>query len=158
MDFQKKKVLVVEDDQLLRKIIIGQLSLKYLTIPAGDGQSALEQVEIQKPDIVVLDLMLPKLDGFGFLEKLRASPDPEWAKIPVLVASNLSDSKSIQRAKEYGILEYYIKADIGSGTLLNRINRYFTQGDYFLGFAGWPLFTPQSRADKRLWPILDKAT
>lgn len=128
MTAENKTVLVVEDDGMLRNIIVDQLSLEYKTIPAADGQEALELVKTQKPDIVVLDLLLPKLDGFGFLEELRSSPDSELANTKVLVVSNLSDPKSIEKAKKYGILEYYIKSDIQAGVLQNRINRYFTKG------------------------------
>jgi DNA-binding response OmpR family regulator len=124
-----KKILVVEDDELLRKIIIDQLtSLGYLVLPAADGEEAIQQAEKNKPGIIVLDLLLPKLDGFGVLKKLRSSADPELAKTAVLVVSNLSDSNSIQWAKDYGVLEYYIKSDIELGILGNRIERYFTQG------------------------------
>ncbi len=123
-----KTILVVEDDDMLRDIIIGQLSLKYPVIPARDGEEAAAKVESDKPGIVILDLLLPKLDGFGFLEKLRSSPDPETAKTAVLVVSNFSDQSRIDRAKEFGVLEYYIKSDIQMGILINRVNRYFTQG------------------------------
>ncbi len=128
MAYQNKKILVVEDDDLLRRIITNQLSANYTIISAADGEEALQQTESQRPDIIVLDLLLPKLDGFGFLEKLRNSPDPVLAKTVVLVVSNLSDPKNIERASQYKVLEYYIKSDLQLGILLNRVNRYFAQG------------------------------
>lgn len=128
MPISNKIILVVEDDDLVRKAIVDQIHSQYPTIEAHDGEEGLQLAESQKPGIVVLDLLMPKLDGFGFLEKLRASPDPELAQTAVVVASNLSDSKSIDRAKQYGVLEYYIKSDIQAGILLNRITRYFTKG------------------------------
>ena len=124
-----KTILVVEDDELLRKIMIDQLTrLGFAVISAADGEQAIQQIEQQRPGIIVLDLLLPKLDGFGVLKRLRASPDAELAKTAVLVVSNLSDAKSIQSAKDYGVLEYYLKSDVELGILGNRITRYFTQG------------------------------
>lgn len=125
---QNKKILVVEDDDMLRKILIDQFSQKYTTVAARDGLEALEQVKSQKPDMIILDLLMPRLDGFGFLEKLRHLPEPDLAKTAVMVVSNFSDQSSIDRTKGYGVIEYYIKSDVQMGILINRINRYFSQG------------------------------
>ncbi len=125
---ENQTILVVEDDDLLRKVIIDQLTIKYPAIPARDGKEALELATSHKPGIIILDLLMPKLDGFGFLKQLRNSPDPDLAQTAILVVSNLSDPSSIEMTKQYGVLEYYIKSDIQAGLLLNRVTRYFTQG------------------------------
>ena len=128
MPFSDKRILVVEDDDLLRKVVMDQLSEQYVAIPASNGKEAIEKIEVQKPDFIVLDLLLPLLDGFGVLEWLRSMPDPKIAKTPVLVVSNLADQASIAKAQKFGILEYYTKADISLGVLINRINRFITKG------------------------------
>lgn len=128
MSLADKKILVVEDDDLLRQTLIDQLMRWYLGIPAKDGAEALEQITLSRPDAMVLDLMLPKVDGFEVLKKVRSLADPALANLPVLVFSNASDPESVNRAKQFNILEYYIKADIKLGIIGNRLNRYFTNG------------------------------
>ncbi len=123
-----KKILVVEDDAELRKIIIDQLIDEYVITSAEDGEDAIAQIAANRPDAIVLDLLLPKLDGFGVLEKLRAMPEQELAHIPVVVVSNLSDQASMDKANQYHIEEYFVKSDINFGTLSNRIKRLFTIG------------------------------
>lgn len=128
MDKNDKKVLVVEDDDLLRKLMVEQLTGKYPVIAASDGEEAIKQIEAERPGMIVLDLLLPKLDGFGVLEKLRTLADSALAATPVLVVSNLNDSMNILRAKQYKVLEYYVKSDVNFGILVNRITRYFRDG------------------------------
>ncbi len=129
MSYSDKKILVVEDDDMLRKIVVDQLSSTFNVIPVKDGEEAVAQIEQSKPDVIVLDLLLPKLDGFGVLAKLRAMSDPFIAITPVLVVSNLSDQASIKKAEEYKVLEYYIKSDISMGILTNRIKRIFNSAE-----------------------------
>lgn len=125
MDSTNKKILVVEDDDMLRSIVISQLSAKYAVVSARDGEEALIQIEKEKPDLMVLDLMLPKLDGFGVLEKLRAMADPQVSKTPVFVVSNLNTPESMAKALGYGIEAYFLKMDVSLGTLSHRIDRFF---------------------------------
>lgn len=116
-----KKILIVEDDDMLRSILVSQLGLAYSVIPAADGQEAMQQIKTFHPHLILLDLLLPKIDGFQILEQLRALPDPEAAQTKVVVISNLSDIESIQKAQKYGIAEYFTKVDIDLGTLKGRI-------------------------------------
>lgn len=124
----QKKILVVEDDELLRNMIVDQLSLNYTILTARDGQEALDQLEPGRPDAIVLDLLLPKVDGFTVLSKLRELPDKELAHTSVIVVTNLNDPESIKRVREHHVEEYFIKADINFGILLNRIKRLFNSG------------------------------
>lgn len=128
MDDSNKKILVVEDDASMRNIIMDEISKKYLVIPAQDGEDALQKISQDRPDLIILDLLIPKVDGFQVLQKLRDLPDPELSKIPVIVVSNLADLESMHKAKQFGIEEYFIKYDIRMGTLTNRIRRVFVQG------------------------------
>jgi CheY-like chemotaxis protein len=125
MGFSDKKILIVEDDDMLRNIVFDQLKDKYLVIIAKDGQEALDQIELSKPDLIILDLLLPKVDGFTILEKLRANPDPVVAGTPVVVVSNLSDQESVQRAEQYKIVAYFMKVDVSMGSLTRMIERVF---------------------------------
>lgn len=128
MSYSDKKILVVEDDDMLRNLILSQLIGRYLVVPASDGEEALHQVEASRPDLIVLDLLLPKIDGFKFLEKLRAMPEQVLAKTPVLVVSNLSDNESIERANKYKVEAYFMKSDVTMGILTKRIDRICNAG------------------------------
>jgi two-component system, OmpR family, alkaline phosphatase synthesis response regulator PhoP len=112
MDNKPKKILVVEDDADLRNILIDGLKpLNYQIVPAEDGEQAMELLLDQKPDLVLLDLLLPKLDGFKVLERLRQYPDKVIAETKVIVLSNLWSDKDILRAQALKVDEYYVKAN-----------------------------------------------
>lgn len=123
-----KKVLIVEDDQVLQKIIVDQLANNFLVVTASDGEEALSIIAREKPDTIVLDLLLPKVDGFAVMQSLRSMDDVAMAHTPVIVVSNLSDQEKINKAHEYKIEEYFLKSDINMGILLNRIKRIFNSG------------------------------
>ncbi len=102
------KILVVEDDSILSKAY--KLILKnkgHDVLLAGNGREALKLADKEKPEIILLDLLMPILDGIGFLEKYQ--PDqPDKAK--VIVLSNLGDEKKVNRAMELGAYKYIVKA------------------------------------------------
>lgn len=124
-NFTNKKILIVEDDDMLRGILLEQLASKYLIMPAKDGIEALQQIDANRPDLILLDLLLPKLDGFEVLARLRNLADPQLARTPVLVVSNLSDEASMERAREYNIEDYYTKANVNVEILTKRIEQIF---------------------------------
>jgi CheY-like chemotaxis protein len=125
MTDEQKKILVVEDDNMLRNIIMSQLQAKYKVIPARDGQEALQQIEKQRPHAIILDLALPKVDGFGVLERLRSMADTGLAQTPVIIVSNLSSQQDQDRAKGYNVDAYYTKAQVNLGTVMERIHQLF---------------------------------
>lgn len=106
-----KFVLVVEDDPILKNLLGHTLAGKYQTLYASDGNEALALFEQNKPVLVLLDLMLPTMDGFAVLQALRSRPD-EGKTVPVIVVSNLGQQKDIDRAKELGATDYLIKAEV----------------------------------------------
>ncbi len=108
----KKILLVVEDDSDLRNVLVDGLNhLNYQIIQAEDGEQAVELLLDQKPDLVLLDLLLPKLDGFQVLERIRRYPDKTIAETKVVVLSNLWSNKDILRAQALKIDEYFVKAN-----------------------------------------------
>ena len=112
---------------MLRNIIVSQLTPEYKVIPARDGVEALQLVQEQRPDLIVLDILLPKLGGFGVLETMRSMPDTAMAQTPVLVLSNLADPQNIERAKQYNVLDYFTKSDATLGVIVNRVKRFFAE-------------------------------
>lgn len=101
-----KKVLVVDDEATVRYLLSHVLThAGYLVEVATDGEAALERIQASRPDLVVLDLMMPGLDGWGVLERLMSSPSHP----PVLVVSAHGDSETPQRAVAAGAAGYMTK-------------------------------------------------
>jgi CheY-like chemotaxis protein len=95
------RVLIVEDDEATRAILVGMLDREGCRVDvAENGLTALERVRKAKPDIILLDLLMPKMDGFEFLATLRATPDGSGIPIVVLTAKDLSDSERERLAGE----------------------------------------------------------
>jgi DNA-binding response OmpR family regulator len=119
-DSKKKKILVIEDDIFLRKIINKKLLEEdYLVIEAPDGEKGLKAVKEKKPDLVLLDLVLPEMDGFEALEKIKK--DPATFKIPVIILSNLGQKYDIEKGLKAGAADYLVKAHFTPGEIISRI-------------------------------------
>jgi DNA-binding response OmpR family regulator len=104
-------ILVVEDDPILKNLLGHTFAGKYQTLYASDGNEALALFEQNKPVIVLLDLMLPTMDGFAVLESIRTRTDA-LKDTPILVISNLGAEKDIERAKSLGANDYLVKAEV----------------------------------------------
>lgn len=105
------KVLVVEDDSVMRTIEIKNVKEQgYQVLEAEDGQKAIELVSSERPNLVLLDLLLPTVDGFHVLETIRKHQDPQIAKTPVLVFSNLWSDKDLLRVQDLKVDGYFVKA------------------------------------------------
>lgn len=119
----KKNVLFVEDDTFLADILQQALTQAGFAIKiARDGEEALTMVKAEKPDIILLDLLLPKLDGFGVLEKLRA--DPATTALPVIILSNLMDQESMSKGKRLGVSAYMVKASTVPDEIVVKIKEF----------------------------------
>jgi len=118
----KPTILLVEDDPFLSSIL--QLKLdkeNFKTIRAADGEEALNLLTEQgiKPDVILLDLILPKKNGFEVLETIRQ--DPTLEKLPVIIISNLGQPSDIDRGKSLGVIDYFVKAKLSVDELVNKI-------------------------------------
>lgn len=115
-----KFILVVEDDPVLKNLLGHTFAGKYQTLYASDGNEALSLFEAHKPALVLLDLMLPTMDGFAVLETIRKRTDAS-KDTPVIVVSNLGADKDKERAKSLGANEYLVKAEVSVEEIVNRI-------------------------------------
>ncbi len=116
------KVLLVEDDNFLREISSKKLVKEGFTVyEAIDGEQALKGVEEVKPDIVLLDIILPAIDGFQILANIRSNKDPEIAKIPVIMLSNLGQEDDIKKAMDIGANDYLVKAHFTTEEIVEKI-------------------------------------
>ena len=106
-----KFILVVEDDPVLKNLLGHTFAGKYQTLYASDGNEALALFESNKPALVLLDLMLPTMDGFAVLEHIRSRPDA-LKSTPIIIVSNLGQQKDVEKAKALGANEYLVKAEV----------------------------------------------
>ena len=118
-----KKILVVEDDKFLMSTYRLKLqAADFETKFASNGEEALEILNNFKPDLILLDLIMPIKDGFSTLEEIKANP--VLSKIPVVVASNLGQPEDISKSKKLGALDYIVKRDVTLSDLINKIKKY----------------------------------
>jgi DNA-binding response OmpR family regulator len=102
------QILIIEDDRFLSSILKGRLEKEGFTVlQAFDGEEGLTVLRQNRPDLILLDLIMPKKSGFEVLQAIAA--DPELNTIPVMIASNLGQDSDIQKAKELGAIDYYVK-------------------------------------------------
>jgi CheY-like chemotaxis protein len=103
------KILVVEDDSFLHSLIVGRLSKEgYKILTATDGPQALQVVEKEIPDLILLDVIMPGMSGFDVLKTIKA--DPKYKDISIIMFSNLGQEHEIEEAKNLGADEFLIKA------------------------------------------------
>jgi CheY-like chemotaxis protein len=123
---QNLKVLVVEDDATMRDVIKkGIVTHGYQVAEAEDGEMAMQVFEKEKPHAIILDLMLPKMDGFKVLELIRNYPNPDMAATPVVIMSNLWSNKDILSALALRIEAYFVKAHTTVNEVLSKITEVF---------------------------------
>ena len=115
-------ILVVEDDPILKNLLGHSFAGKYETVYASDGNEALALFEKHRPVIVLLDLMLPTMDGFAVLESIRKRDD-EYKNTPVIVVSNLGQASDKERALALGANEYLVKAEVSVEEIVSRMER-----------------------------------
>lgn len=115
------KVLIIEDDPPYRKIYTKMFEVSgYAVEVAEDGTAGLQKMRTFKPDIVFIDLMMPKMDGFHVLDEIRA--DPVLQSIPAVVLTNLSTAASAQKAIEKGAIGILVKSDIEPHVIVEKAN------------------------------------
>ncbi|MEA2006979.1 MAG: response regulator [Patescibacteria group bacterium] len=118
---KKKTILVVEDEKGMRESLQEILeSSGYAVVPAEDGEEAIELIGKQKIDLVLLDIILPRKDGFEVLKELKG--DEKTKEIPVVLATNLSDPKDIQKALDYGATTYLVKSNYSLEDIVAKVS------------------------------------
>jgi DNA-binding response OmpR family regulator len=117
----KKRLLIVEDEMALLKVLKEKfLKEKYEIITATDGATALEMALRERPDIILLDIVMPIMDGITMLKKLRAN---EWGKdVPVILLTNLNLADRVADALDKGVYDYLVKADWSLGDVVKKVN------------------------------------
>ncbi len=122
---KKNNILIVEDDKFLRELISQKLVKDGYDISlAVDGEEGIKKIKEEKPDLVLLDLILPGIDGFEVLT--QAKKDVTTAKIPVIILSNLGQKEDIERGLKLGAVDYMVKAHFTPGEIIEKIKKVLT--------------------------------
>jgi DNA-binding response OmpR family regulator len=121
MEKEKVHILLVEDDTFLAGIYQKKFELEGFKISVADnGEKGLMDAKKKKPDIILLDILLPKLDGFSVLEKLKK--DPATKMIPVILLTNLGQKDDVQKGLDAGAVDYLIKAHFKPSEIVDKVN------------------------------------
>ena len=120
---QKQKVLLIEDDEML----LDMYNLKFLEsgfdiLKASNGLDGYEAAVKNRPDIILLDIILPQMDGFAVMEKLKQNKDTE--KIPVFFLTNLKQEEDVERGKKLGAVGYLVKATLTPTQILEKVKQF----------------------------------
>jgi DNA-binding response OmpR family regulator len=120
MEPSKTKILIVEDEEILLTALSEELKQEgFIVVGAKDGQEGVEKAQAEKPDLVLLDLVMPRLDGIGALKAMK--DNAEIREIPVVILTNLSDYDKISDALSLGAMDYLVKANYRLEDLVNKI-------------------------------------
>ncbi len=118
-----RKILLIEDDLSLLKIYSNKLRNSGFDVSvATTGDEGLRKAQVEKPDLVLLDLILPGKDGFMVLEELKKMPETEKSR--VIILSNLGQEADIQKGNELGASDYLVKADVSLVDLVEKVKSY----------------------------------
>ncbi|MBI2641827.1 response regulator, partial [Candidatus Roizmanbacteria bacterium] len=115
------KILIIDDDVFFQKFYLEKLSEKGFQVEvASDGDQGLAKMKLSKPDLILLDIIMPKKDGFEFLQAMRQ--DPLFKQIPVIVFSTLGQPTDVDKAKSLGAVDYVNKGFFDFENLVAKIN------------------------------------
>jgi len=113
-------LLLVEDEKALADVLKTKLQREGFTVSvANDGAEGLAKLKSERPDLVLLDIILPKMSGFDILEEMRK--DPELPHPPVIIISNSGQPVEIERAKALGAVDYLVKADFDPEEVVTKV-------------------------------------
>ncbi len=121
-DLKRVKILLIEDDAFLASVYATKFELEGFTVlTAADGEQGLKMAETHVPNIVLLDILMPKMDGFEVLHRLQL--DPKLAKVPVVMLTNLSQKEDVERCLKEGATDYLIKAHFVPSDAVRKIKK-----------------------------------
>lgn len=123
MNEQKKKILLVEDDMALSAVYRSRLEIEGFDVKeVHNGEDALSVTVEYKPDLILLDAMMPKISGFDVLDILRNTP--ETANVRIIMLTALSQPKDKERAENLGVDDYLVKSQVVIGDVVERVRHH----------------------------------
>lgn len=125
----KIKILLVEDDEVLSKVVYEELTeAGFESFQAHDGEAGLALAREKRPDLILLDIMLPKKNGFDVLEVLKKSPDTK--EIPVIMLTMLGSDDDIKKGLHLGANDYIVKSQHALPEIIEKIKNFFANEQY----------------------------
>ena len=116
-------ILIAEDDQFLANAYRVKFEKEqYIVTIASNGVEAIKAINQSKPDLIILDLIMPIQDGFTTIEEIKRNPD--WSNIPILVTTNLSQDSDYKKAKALGATEYFVKSNTPLSSIASLVKKY----------------------------------
>ena len=123
-----KKILIIEDDPFLSEMYMAKFSQSDFQVEvATDGKKGLEKIKTSKPDLILLDIVLPKMDGFEILKKVKE--DSQLKKIPVILLTNLGQKNEVEKGLALGADEYIIKAHFTPTAVVTKVKEILSKND-----------------------------
>ncbi|MEE8131889.1 MAG: response regulator [Candidatus Paceibacterota bacterium] len=120
-----KKILLIEDDIFLSSLLKNRFQKEGIEIiHAKDGEEAIETLSKTKPDLILLDIMLPKKSGFEVMEEIRSDPQLQIQDVPIVIISNLGQPEDISKGEQLGAADYLIKAKISIDDLIKKVEGF----------------------------------
>lgn len=121
----KKKILLIEDDSFISQMYSVKFrQTEYDFIVANNGKEGIEMIKAQKPNLILLDIILPEMDGFTLLEEVKK--DETLKSIPIILLTNLGQQEYIQRGLALGANDYIIKAHSTPQEVIDKVTSYIT--------------------------------
>ncbi len=122
----KNKILIIEDDTFISDMYRMKLESEGFNVRiAEDGKKGLEEVNREKPDLVLLDVVMPRMDGFGVLQTIKE--DPEVQDVKVVLLTNLGQKESVEKGLELGALDYIIKAHFTPAEVVEKVKEILSK-------------------------------
>lgn len=123
---QGKKILIIEDDLFIRELYERTLAQSgFEVVGAADGAEGLTLAKDKKPDLILLDIMLPKVHGIDVLKKLKA--ESQTKKIPVIILTNLGQENIVNQAFKIGAVSYLIKMHVSPYEIVNHVKNFLSK-------------------------------
>jgi DNA-binding response OmpR family regulator len=121
------KILIIEDDQFLRDLLKTKLEKEnFIVTTAIDGPGGMEKIVSENPEIILLDIILPGIDGFEILKRVRTNADMKIAKIPIILLSNLGQEADVEKGRALGGDDYLIKSNFTIDEIIEKIRNVLT--------------------------------
>lgn len=126
-----RKVLIIDDDKIFTKVLkdslVGQSDREYEVCTASDGEEGFQMLKDEKPDLVILDIVMPNVGGVEFLEKMQ--DESEVGNTPVIVSTQLSDVEQMSKVVRFGVKGYIIKSEFSLENIVEQINDFFESNE-----------------------------
>ena len=121
-----RTVLIAEDEPLLGNLLRQRLEREnFKVMLARDGEEALKTLRETTPNLILLDIILPKLSGFELMEKINSDPTLASNKAPIVIISNLGQESDVERGQTLGAIGYFVKAQLSIEDLVNKVKEFF---------------------------------